>query len=165
MWSRSSLPMKRKLAIVSAYISSKLTYAVASAWLWKGDLRRLDGFHANCLRKMLGIKAAFWSRISNERVRQIAGVQALSKHIRKAQLHFFGRILIDPCKQLLRDVAFHECSHVPVTSAFIRRVGRPRQTWTDQLLQIVRSHTGDGLDAALASEHTWRETVAQIMGE
>ena len=125
----------------------------------------MDGFQANCLRKMLGIKAAFWSRVSNEQVRQIAGVQPLSKDIRKSQLHLFGRILTDPGKKLLKDVAFYNGSHVPVTAAFIRRVGRPRQTWTDQLLQIARQHAGDGLDTALASKHSWREAVARIMGE
>ena len=129
--------------------------AVVPAWLWKGDRRRLAGLQANFLRRMLGIKGALWSRVSNERVPQIAGVQALSKDIRGSQLHLFVRILTDPGKQLLRDVVFYEGSHVPVTSAFIRRVGRPRQTWTDRLLQIVRQHTGDGLDAALESRHTW----------
>ena len=60
VWSRASLPMRRKLEVFSAYISSKLRYAVASAWLWKADLRRLDGFQAGCLRKMLGIKALLY---------------------------------------------------------------------------------------------------------
>ena len=115
-------------------------------------------FQANCLRKMLGIKAAFWSIVSNEQVRQIVRVQPLSRDIRKSQLILFGRILTDPGKQ-------YSGPHVPVTTALLRRVGRPWQTWTGQLLQIARQHAGEGLDTALASKNTWREADARIIRE
>ena len=83
---------------------------------------------------MLGIKAACFSRVSNDRVRKIAGVEPISREVRRAQLDLFGKVLMNPDKKGLRGVAFHDGSYAPVTAAFVRRVGRPRQMWTDQLL-------------------------------
>ena len=58
-----------------ARMLSKLRYAVASAWLSKAQLRRLDGFQARCLHSILKIPPSFLSRIGNEAVRNRVGVR------------------------------------------------------------------------------------------
>ena len=88
----SSIRMNRKMQLFDALILSKLCYGVASAWLSKADLRRLDGFQAKCLRMILRIGPSFLSRISNERVRQQGGQTQLSKRIRQAQLKLLGQV-------------------------------------------------------------------------
>eukprot|EP00973_Karenia_brevis_P001530 207931-Karenia_brevis.AAC.1 len=50
-----------------------------------------------------------------------------------------GRVLHDPCKSKLRKVAFHGNTLTPQTAAYVRRVGRPRHNWTEQVLQIMRA--------------------------
>ena len=137
VWRQTSLSVQRKFKLFESLVLSKLLYGVASAWLLKADLRRLDGFHARCLRKLLKVKAAFISRISNERVRQMAGVQPLSSRVDGQQQKLLQQVLNDPDKAILRDAAFQQGSNRPLTDRFIRRVGRPRQNWTDQVLKAA----------------------------
>ena len=105
----ATLPKKRKIMIFDACIMSKLRYGVSSAWLSKSDLRRLGGFQAGCLRKMLGIAHSYYSRISNARVRQIAEQRPFSNQVRESQLKLLGQVLTNPDKHFLRSVAFHGC--------------------------------------------------------
>ena len=116
---------------------SKLRFGVAAAWLLKADLRRLGGFHANCLRLMLGIKCAYISRISNNRVREIAGVRMFSESVTAIQVKLLRQVLRDPSKAVLRDAAFQKGSLTPLTDAFVRRIGRLRQNWTDEVGKIM----------------------------
>ena len=128
VWKNASIPKRRKLRIFDAMILSKLRYALASSWLVKANLRRLDGFEAACLRKLLGIKHSFWSRVSNAKVRQIAGQTPFSETVRASQFKLLGQVLMDPHKQILREVAFHGGDlQTPETAAYVRRVGRPKQ--------------------------------------
>jgi len=161
----ASLPMSRRLAILEAYVLSRLRYGVASAWLSKSDLRRLDGFHVRCLRKMLRIPVAYVSRISNKIVLQGAKQLPLSESIRAKQLKLLGQILTDPAKDLLKQVAFHHGNVMtPTTPAYVRRVGRPRHNWTEQLIAMVRPHTGTLQQWLLitSSKQLWDEAVARI---
>ena len=138
----SNVSRRRKLTLLDSLVFSKLRYASSSAWLSKSDLRRLDGFQANCLRKVLGIPSAYFSRVSNDRVRNLTGQGKFSTTVRKAQLKLLGDVLTNPDKALLKKVAFHGDTLVPETAAFVRRVGRPRQNWTEQLLGMTRDAAG-----------------------
>ena len=137
---KTALRMTRKIQLLDAVILSKLLYGVASAWLLKADLRRLDGFHANCLRQMLRIRCAYMyvSRISNDRVRKVAGVEAFSRSVGAMRLKLMRQVLRDPHRPVLRDAAFHKGSTRPLTNMFVRRVGRPRQNWTDEVAKIMQ---------------------------
>ena len=118
----------RKIEIFQSVVVSKLLYACSSAWLLKADLKKLDGFFCNCLRKILGIQASFYSRVSNESVLERAKCRKLSARIRESQLSLLDQVLNDPGKKVLRNVAFHGDSEIPETSFWVRRRGRPRQT-------------------------------------
>ena len=72
VWKSPVLAKRRKLELLDSLVLNKLHYGVASAWLSKSDLRRLDGFNANCLRRLLKIPSAYFSRVSNNCVREIA---------------------------------------------------------------------------------------------
>ena len=128
VWKSSNVSSIRKLKLFDSYILSKLRYGVASAWLSKADLRRLDGFQARCLRILLGVKPASFSRISNERVRSMAGQKQFSETVADAQLDLLHSILDDHGKQELRDVAFQKGTETPLTAAYVRKVGRPRHS-------------------------------------
>ena len=136
VWKNTSVTMRRKLHIFNMVVVSKLKYGVASAWLSRADLRRLDGFHAKCLRKMLKIPAAYISRISNDSVRNKAGVQPLSASVAKAQLALMEAVLNQPEKMALRRVAFQGTTTRPMTDAYVRKVGRPRHNWCEQVMKM-----------------------------
>ena len=81
VWTHSSLTWSRKLRIYSSLVESKLFYALASCCLTRADERRLDGFQNRCLRKIMGIKSAFISRVSNLAVREKAQHRAASNQV------------------------------------------------------------------------------------
>jgi hypothetical protein len=68
VWRHSSLSRRRKLELFASLIESRLLYGLTGAWLRVAERRRLDGFHARCLRQILKIPPAYFSRISNQKV-------------------------------------------------------------------------------------------------
>ena len=148
------MPKRRKIEFFRSLILSKLQYGIASAWLSKADLRRLDGFQARCLRKMLKVPPAFIPRISNERVCRMVDVQSFSKLVRATQLKLLGQVFMDPNKKQLRQVAFQADGLTPATEAFVRKVGRPKHNWVDQLTNIMRQAAG--------SLHNWLKITTSM---
>ena len=84
-------------------------------------------------------KDSFWSRVSNAEVKKLARPPRFSETVRSSQSKLLGQVLIDPHKGVLRDVAFHAGDILTSeTSAYVRRVGRPKQNLTDQQCSLVR---------------------------
>ena len=96
----------RKIHLFDALIQSKLRYSVASAWLLKADLRRLDGFQARCVRQILKIPCSYFSRVSNSNVLKQGCLQQFSSTVRAMQLNLLGQVLIKPQKKVLKESAF-----------------------------------------------------------
>ena len=138
LWRNSSLPVSQKICLFDALVVSKLTYAVASAWLSRADLQRMDGFHVSCLRRILRIPPSFISRISNEKVRRTALRPPISASIRSSQLRLFEQDLMCPGKKELKQAKFWRDTTTPSTDAYVGKVGRPRDNWTDQMVKIRR---------------------------
>ena len=133
VWRHTSISTKRKVELFDALVVSKLRYGTPSAWLLKADFRRLDGFQAACLRRILGIPSALISRVSNKTILQRCKSTELSSIIRKAQLKLRADVLTKPSKRVLRDATFLPGTSVSRTNSYVRRIGRPRQNWADEL--------------------------------
>ena len=65
VWQHSNISKHFKYMVFMSCIVAKLLYGLDSAWLSSAMQRKLDGFQANCLRRILKISPAFISRISN----------------------------------------------------------------------------------------------------
>jgi len=143
LWKNAAVAKARKLQVLESLVLSKVRYAVASAWRSKADLRRLHGFQARCLRSVLKVPPAFLTRVSNEAVRQLAGARALSATVEEAQSALLQKVLMSPHKVELKKAAFSrtEGTLVPMTDAYVRRVGRPRHNWTEEVLKKRRRRT------------------------
>jgi hypothetical protein len=105
---------------------------------------RLDGFHCRCLRRILRIPAAYYSRVSNQEVWKRAGQECFSEGIARDQLLFLGKILAPNAVPALKQSAFH-VGTAPKTQQFIRKVGRPRQTWVEQTLALATMMLGSSI--------------------
>ena len=90
VWRHSSLPRTRRLQIFSALIESKFLYGLASACFTKAELRRIDGFQCKCLRRISGIPASYYSRVSNAAVRERLQYRAATDLLLQAQLLQLG---------------------------------------------------------------------------
>ena len=106
LWKHTNVTKKDKYRIYLACIVSKLMYGLQTAWLTKAQNTKLDGFHARCVRRIVGIKHSYWSRISNVDVLSCVNAVPLSKLLLEQQLLVFGKIFRKPIHDVLRQVIF-----------------------------------------------------------
>ena len=166
VWTHSSLTWKRKLQIYTSLVESKLLYAMASCCLTRADERRIDGFQNRCLRKILGIKCAYVSSVSNAVVRAKAQHPAATAILRKRRLIFFGRVLRTPSDHPLRTCCFIAGTLIPLNDFYVRRVGRPSKEWLKQVIEDVcalfaSSHVANYL---AAGKRHWQRAVSEKLG-
>ena len=99
----------------------------------------------------MGIPHSYISKVSNFSVLQQTGRRPLSDIAKDRQIGQMQRLLVSPQKRMLRDVAFLKGTLIPEIAYCARRVGRPRQNWTEQVLDLARADT------------SWREDAERIM--
>ena len=97
--------------------------------------RRVDGFYVRCLRRILGIPHSFYSRVSNQTVYSRAGALPLTEQLAKQQLNLLGIVARSPAGSPLRRNTFIGDALQPTISHYIRKVGRPRANWTENVLK------------------------------
>ena len=81
VWKHANIPQHRKILIFDTCVGSQLLYCLHTAWLNKAELRKLDGFHARCQRKILGIPHPCISRVLNCHVFQAGQMSAIFENI------------------------------------------------------------------------------------
>ena len=151
VWNHSTLNTKRKVEIFNAVIVSRLLYGLQAAWVNVAEQRRLNGFHARCLRSICHVKPSFVSRVSNADVLKMANEGPLTQRLLEQQLKLFGKIARAPAEDELRKLTFLSNSLTPATYEFVRRVGRPRHEWASRLQH----------EAGKVSRN-WRSTIHNI---
>ena len=142
VWGHTNIPVQRKLEIYSACILSKLTYNLHALALNIAEQRKLDAFHARCLRKILRIPMSFLSKVSNESVLQQASTKKLSKIILQRQLDLLHRLALRSGSDIMRQSVFKQGSfefNLPVGPK-IR--GRPKRLWAQVMMQHAVTAAG-----------------------
>ena len=161
VWNHVPIPLQRREQIFNAVILPQIMYGLSSSWLCVADRRRLDGFQARCLRKLLRLAPSFVSRTSNRTVLQWAKQTQFSSHLLKQQLLLYGRVARAPDNDVLRRMTFMPGTLQPVTERFFRKLGRPRHEWASQLTKEALSFAGTyaSLEAMLSDECRWYQAV------
>jgi hypothetical protein len=166
LWNHANVPVKEKLEFFHALIMSRLEYGLSSVWLVTAQRRRLDGFYARCLRRILRIQPAFLSRVSNASVFATAGVQPFTEQLRQRQLILLGKVARSSAEGPLRRDTFIPGSILPVIGSTVRRVGRPRQDWTTELLKVCENKLGrPQLQQLLSDGRQWKTWCRQKCDE
>jgi len=166
VWNHANVPVKEKLEFFHALIMSRLEYGLSSVWLVTAQRRRLDGFYARCLRRILRIQPSFLSRISNASVFATAGVQPFTEQLRQRQLILLGKVARSSADGPLRRDTFIPGPNLPLIGSTVRRVGRPRQDWTTELLKTCDNKLGrPQLQQLLSDGKRWKTWCKQNCGE
>ena len=137
VWKHACIAARRKIRIFDACIGSQLLYCLHTAWLNKAFLRKLDGFQARSLRKILGIPHSYLSRVPNVEVLKQAAAKPYSKILMYRQLQLIARIAALPSSDVMRTCVFEEGSFQLQGHAKPRCRGRPKQVWTSQVYQLA----------------------------
>ena len=125
------------------------------------EQRRLNGFQAKCVRQILGIKPAYWSRVSNVQVLRQAGMKSATELLTQQQLMQFGKVLRAPQESALRHTSLIPGTLQPSTFQYVRRVGRARKEWTTTVLAAAyrRKLGGERLEELAQDCGTWKMFV------
>ena len=115
-------------------IVAKLLYGLDSAWLSSAMQRKLDGFQAKCLRRILKISPAFISRVSNKYILKQFKAYPLSTVLLERQLILFGHIARAPRNSVLYRILFAG-EHFHLREPALKR-GRPKDTWARKMSQF-----------------------------
>ena len=160
LWNHASLPKDRRIRIYKAVVVSRLLYGLSTAWLNAAELRRLQGFHCRCLRRILGIAPSYLSRVSNLKVLQEAGEVPLGKELLQSQLILYGGIVRAPHTDPIRKLTFIGATTEPTTHKYIQKVGRPVNTWAT-MLQKETFKMGTDHHQQITCEDEWARAVHQ----
>ena len=159
VWNHSCLSRKRKLHLFESLVQSKLVYSLSSCCLNIAQSRRVNGFQAKCVRRILGIQPSFESRVSNKEVMDRAGIYDISCVLTQQQLEQLGRVLRADTAAPLHTAAFTPGTLEPATCHWVRRVGRPRKEWVPTVLEKARRRKSEDLYALARNEQTWTKRV------
>ena len=123
----SPLAHRLKLQIFNTIFQPMILYAASEMSYTASQIKRLDAWYMRHLRRVLKIKASYWSRISHHTALQRAGNPVLpSRKLQSLQLAHIT--------QLFQLPTTHPAFHVCLTSAYTDKVtvgkrqrGHPRQ--------------------------------------
>ena len=147
IWFHSNISIQRKILLFNSLIISKLLYGLDSTQLNESEKRRLDAFHAKCLRRILKVPHSFYNHVSNSQIWKASHTQPLTSILVRRQLKLFGQIALMPSSHDLRSMVFN-CNSFTKPIAGPRRRGRPRNCWLDELHAIAIRVAGSDSELA-----------------
>ena len=169
MWGHANLTTTRKVELLNSLVVSKLLYGLSTMWLGSAQRRRIDGFYARALRRILGIPSSFISRVSNKCVFERAAVRPLSDQLLHRQLVILGKAARAQQGDGMRADVFIDDTFLPCVGRFVRRVGRPRQEWTTEVYKAGAAKFGSiaRLDVLLKdrganAEQNWKNELRRL---
>ena len=121
-----------------------LTYALESAAITQSQYNRLNAVHSNCVRKILGIKATYYTEVldpsqptvNNSTVRQQANIPNLQAIIQDRQLRYLGHVYRCQPNDLEKEVVFTD-AYVYRGRGGKQRKGHRRVHWIEQASRLA----------------------------
>ena len=161
LWTHANVSKFEKYKIYMGCIISKLLYGLQTAWLTKTQRSKLDGFHARCIRKIVGIRPSYWSRISNLEVLAHVRGEKLSILLLQQQLSLFGKIFRKPSDDVVRQSIFEVNSDQLVMYSKQRRRGRPKLSWAIELRKVAIQISGgsERLPGVMGNPCAWESAM------
>ena len=103
--------------------------------------KKLESFHHSCLRRALGLKTTYYTKVidptvrtySNADVLEQAQVPTVLELLSRRRMALLGRVLRAPQDDILRDVCLTSRNTLRAFTG-PQRVGRPRQSWIQNAL-------------------------------
>ena len=133
-------------AFLSTLVISVLLYGSETWTLLKADEQRLEAFHMNCQRRILGI--CWFHFVTNASVTSQTGEEGLAIRICRRRLSIFGHL-----RRLPEATPAHSTLRLPVDARTAGKPdirpewkcqrGRPCRTWVQQIEDDTRLNAND----------------------
>jgi hypothetical protein len=108
------------------------------------------------------------SRVPNVTVLNLAGVVPLSEQLLLRQLTLLGKVAHSPEASPLKRDTFVPGTLLPQVGRSVRRIGRPRQNWTEELMKQGTTKLGEQkfktllADTSLGSQKRWSNELRKV---
>ena len=155
---RSQLPVNTRVRLFHSYILPVLLYGLASCTLEKHHHRTLDAWYFKYLRRVVGIKASYFSHISNYKVWVAAAKPSLpSQLLLQQQFQLLHHAMTTPPGDPMHHVVFAPAfkDRIRFTKSVHR--GHPARYWFEvstQALEAMQHFISSTHDVALVG---WRK--------
>ena len=137
LW-RSKLNWKTKVRIFHSSVVPSLTYGLDTLTLEMKHLKTIDAWYYQHLRRCMGIKASYYSHVTNSRVWSLAGRPVIpSQQLTSIQLKQLVTCLAKPPEDPIHHVVFSPgCKDRIKYTKGLRR-GHPQRYWLEINLEIA----------------------------
>ena len=137
LW-RSKLNWKTKVRIFHASVVPSLTYGLDTLTLEVRHLKTIDAWYYQHLRRCMGIKASYYSHVTNARVWKLAGRPIVpSQTLTSNQLQQLAECLTKPPSDPIHHVVFSPgCKDRVKYTKGLRR-GHPQRYWLELNMEIA----------------------------
>ena len=153
LWNSGQYRRKTKMKIFQSNVISVLLYSCETWKMTEADEQCLDTFVHKCMRRILKI---FWpTRMSNEEVRRIAGIEKVSTQIRKRRWKYIGHVL-------RKSPDDHQRIALRWTPDGRRKRGRPKETWrrtVERERDLLGLRSWEAAAAVVKDIDRWRELI------
>ena len=159
LWSCDKITIPSKIRIYKSLVLSTLLYGCETWPLTKKHKKILNGFEMKSYRKILCIK--FTQKITNEEVKQRIDIacntktKSVIKTITERQLRWYGHTIRRGSNNLSKLSLLGLVSGNPAR-------GRPRQSWTDQLLKEVNLTRSEARQLA-SNRNLWSAFISRVI--
>ena len=135
-WNHANLTKIWKLRVFKAIFYPMILYGLHHSCLTQTNLDKLDAWQARQLRRVLKIKASFYSRTPNSTVIKQADTPLLSAIVLRNQIQYLGRILRAENYETIKTITLtRHCNYRTLTAR--RRRGHPRDHWLPTLVEDI----------------------------
>jgi len=149
----SSMAQKRKLGIFQATFLPVLTYGLDALTITEKQLHRLDAHYIRFLRRIVGVKASYYSHVTNQAVYNKAKHPKLpSDIIAELQFKMLQEVYSTPQESPLHNVVFSSANKDRILYQGRRR-GMPFPYWIDH---VTRTHFPGLLNHTAPKNPHWR---------
>ena len=136
----SSLSYRKKLNVFQSVFISILIYGLDAFTLTNRHLKRIDAVYFRFLRRIVGIKASFYSRVSNNIVWSRANYpQRPSDRLNKLQYRMLSEVFQAPMDDPLHNVVFNSAYRDRIQIRGRHR-GRRKPYWLETTTQSYFPH-------------------------
>jgi len=145
-----------KMRVYRTTVLATLLYGAETWNVRADDMRRLEGFHHNCLRRTLRI--SYRDRMTNEEVRRIAGIPTIKALVQERRMRWAGHVARMPESRAPRIVMDARCHGA-------RPFCGTQHRWRDLLRGDLPAELKESAEwKAAAQDRTgWRATVRRAV--
>ena len=139
IWATRSLPKQLTIRILRSCVFSGLLYGLHTTWLSQINAQRIDALQLKCLRRALGIRSTYASKVvgeeavTNREVARRAGEIPLSTQVQRMQYKLLGHVLRQEGSNPMRAISYDRLGQ-PRKLGGKNAQSKSRTSWTDWVM-------------------------------